>query len=213
MNSRINDLSKRVLSSRNTSTAQSYQRQIESKSKELVRIQGKIADFEKKIADKRKELSRNQEYLTKALDAENKKRQDDELKFLKEKERLNRSDLNNLRSYGDEIQRQQRIFQNYQVPERELTGHDVDYSLKELTDLHKRIDSVLEKLEELGLGQEVIFEEIEELKAKSKKISKKDLAMMLIGKLVSVGTGKIDSKQAADIFQEITHIDLTKWIG
>ncbi|MCB0397449.1 MAG: hypothetical protein KDD36_12380 [Flavobacteriales bacterium] len=105
------------------------------------------------------------------------------------------------------------MFQNYQVPERELTGHDVDYSLKELTDLHKRIDSVLEKLEELGLGQEVIFEEIEELKAKSKKISKKDLAMMLIGKLVSVGTGKIDSKQAADIFQEITHIDLTKWIG
>lgn len=88
----------------------------------------------------------------------------------------------------------------------------MDYTLNELTDLHNRIDSVLEKLEKLGLGQEIIFDEIEELKAKSKKISKKDLKMMLIGKLVSFGTGKIDTKQAAEIFEEITNIDLTKMI-
>jgi len=212
LNSKINDLSKRILSTKSISTAQSYQRQIDSKSKELIRVSTKVADFEKKIADKRKELSRNQDYLTKALDNETKKRQNQELNFLKEKEKINRSELSNIRNINHEIQRQQSIFQDYQVPESELTENDVEYSLKELTELHQRIDSVLERLDKLGFGQEIIFEEIEELKGKSKKISKKDLKMMLIGKIVSFGMGKIDTDLAAQIFEEITNVDLTKLI-
>ena len=212
LNSKINDLSKRAFSSKNLSTVQSYQRQIDSKSKELIRVSAKVADFEKKLADKRKELSRNQDYLTKAIDNETKKRQSHELNFLKEKERINRSELSNIRNLNSEIQRQQNIFDNYQVPESELTDDDVDYSLKELTELHDRINSVLEKLEKLGFGQEIIFEEIEQLKGKSKKISKKDLKMMLIGKIVSFGMGKIDTELAAQIFEEITNVDLTKLI-
>jgi chromosome segregation ATPase len=212
LNSKINDLSKRMLSTKSISTAQSYQRQIDSKSKELIRVNTKVADFEKKLADKRKELSRNQDYLTKALDNETKKRQNQELNFLKEKERINRSELSNIRNINHEIQRQQSIFQDYQVPESELTENDVEYSLIELTELHKRIDSVLERLDKLGFGQEIIFEEIEELKGKSKKISKKDLKMMLIGKIVSFGMGKIDTDLAAQIFEEITSVDLTKLI-
>ncbi|WP_336127364.1 hypothetical protein [Mesoflavibacter sp. CH_XMU1422-2] len=212
LNSKINDLTKRMLSTKSISTAQSYQRQIDSKSKELIRVSTKVADFEKKLADKRKELSRNQDYLTKALDNETKKRQNQELNFLKEKERINRSELSNIRNINHEIQRQQSIFQDYQVPESELTDNDVEYSLKELTELHQRIDSVLERLDKLGFGQEIIFEEIEELKGKSKKISKKDLKMMLIGKIVSFGIGKIDTDLAAQIFEEITNVDLTKLI-
>lgn len=212
LNSKINDLTKRMLSTKSISTAQSYQRQIDSKSKELIRVSTKVADFEKKLADKRKELSRNQDYLTKALDNETKKRQNQELNFLKEKERINRSELSNIRNINHEIQRQQSIFQDYQVPESELTDNDVEYSLKELTELHQRIDSVLERLDKLGFGQEIIFEEIEELKGKSKKISKKDLKMMLIGKIVSFGMGKIDTDLAAQIFEEITNVDLTKLI-
>jgi hypothetical protein len=212
LNSKINDLSKRMLSTKSISTAQSYQRQIDSKSKELIRVNTKVADFEKKLADKRKELSRNQDYLTKALDNETKKRQNQELNFLKEKERINRSELSNIRNINHEIQRQQSIFQDYQVPESELTENDVEYSLIELTELHKRIDSVLERLDKLGFGQEIIFEEIEELKGKSKKISKKDLKMMLIGKIVSFGMGKIDTDLAAQICEEITSVDLTKLI-
>ncbi|QKX07534.1 hypothetical protein HN014_04095 [Aquimarina sp. TRL1] len=98
------------------------------------------------------------------------------------------------------------------MPESELTDNDIEYSLKELTELHQRIDSVLERLDKLGFGQEIIFEEIEELKGKSKKISKKDLKMMLIGKIVSFGMGKIDTELAAQIFEEITNVDLTKLI-
>tara|TARA_R110002111_G_C5873480_1_gene361733 strand:- start:56 stop:796 length:741 start_codon:yes stop_codon:yes gene_type:complete len=212
LNSKINGLSKRAFSSKNLSTVQSYQRQIDSKSKELIRVSAKVADFEKKLADKRKELSRNQDYLTKAVDNESKKRQSQELSFLKEKERINRSELSNIRNLNSEIQRQQNIFDNYQVPESKLTDDDVDYSLKELTELHDRINSVLEKLEKLGFGQEIIFGEIEQLKGKSKKISKKDLKMMLIGKIVSFGMGKIDTELAAQIFEEITSVDLTKLI-
>ena len=212
LNSKINDLTKRMLSTKSLSTAQSYQRQIDSKSKELIRVSTKVADFEKKLADKRKDLSRNQDYLTKALDNETKKRQNQELNFLKEKERINRSELSNIRNINHEIQRQQSIFQDYQIPESELTDNDVEYSLKELTELHQRIDTVLERLDKLGFGQEIIFEEIEELKGKSKKISKKDLKMMLIGKIVSFGMGKIDTELAAQIFEEITNVDLTKLI-
>lgn len=212
LNSKINDLSKKTLSTKNLSTAQNYQKQIETKSKELIRISTKIAEFEKKIADKRKELSQNQNYLTKAIDKETKKRHNQELNFLKEKERINRSELSNIRNINNEIQRQQSIFQNYQIPESELMSNDIEFTLKELYELHQRIDSVLEKLEKLGFGQEIIFEEIEELKGKSKKISKKDLKMMLIGKIISFGAGKIDADLAAQIFEEITNVDLNKLI-
>ncbi|WP_339714522.1 hypothetical protein [uncultured Kriegella sp.] len=210
LNSKINDLSKKAFSLKNLATFQSYQRQIDTKSKELIRVSAKVADFEKKLADKRKELSRNQDSLTKAIDTATKKRQSKELNFLKEKEKINRSELSNIRNLNSEILRQQNIFENYQVPENLLTDDDVDYSLKELTELHDRINSVLEKLEKLGYGQEIIFDEIEELKSKSKKISKKDLKMMLIGKIVSFGMGKIDTDLAAQIFEEITSVDLTK---
>ena len=211
--SKINDLSRRITQSTNQSTIQSYQRQIDSKSKELIRASEKVADYHKKITDKQKELSRNQDQLTKALDAENKKKQREDLNFLREKERINRSELTNLRSYNSELQRQQQIFTDYSVPEENLaSGEEEEFSLKELSELHDRIDSVLDKLEKLGLGQEIIFNEIDELKNKSKKISKKDLKMMLIGKIVSFGAGKINTDLAANIFEEITKVDLTKMI-
>jgi len=211
--SKINDLSRRIASSKSLSTIQSYQRQIDSKSKDLIRAGEKVADYHKKITDKNKELTRNQTSLTREVDKETKKRQTNELNFLKEKERLNRSELSNIRNINSELERQQFVFNDYTVPENELTGNDNEYNLQELTDLHSRIDSVLEKLEKLGFGQEIIFDEIEELKSKSKKITKKDLKMMLIGKIVSFGVGKVDSETASEIFETITEINLTKYIG
>lgn len=211
--SKIYDLSRRIASSKSLSTIQSYQRQIDSKSKDLIRAGQKVADYHKKITDKNKELTRNQTSLTKEVDKETKKRQTNELNFLKEKERLNRSELSNIRNINSELERQQFVFNDYTVPENELTGNDNEYNLKELTDLHSRIDNVLTKLEKLGFGQEIIFDEIEELKSKSKKITKKDLKMMLIGKIVSFGVGKVDSETASDIFETITEINLTKYIG
>src|SRR5699024_4266787 len=209
---KINDLSRKITSTKNLSTIHSYQRQIEHKSKEQIRANKKIADYHKKIADKNKELTRNQESLSKEIDKEAKKRQSTELNFLKEKDRLNRSELTNIRNINSELQKQQTIFQNYTASERDLSGNDEEYNLNELADLHSRIDDVLDKLEKLGYRQKIIFDEIEELKSKSKKITKKDLKMMLIGKLVSFGVGKINTDTASQIFETITDINLSKHI-
>ena len=91
-------------------------------------------------------------------------------------------------------------------------GTDEDYSLKELIELNERIDKVLNELDKLGMGQEILFEEIEKLKEKGKRISKKDLGLMLIGQLVSFGAGKVDSETIKFVFENITGIDLTKMI-
>ena len=42
---------------------------------------------------------------------------------------------------------------------------------------------------------------------------KNDLKMILIGKHISFGSGKIDTKKVADIFQTIINTDLAKMIG
>ena len=212
LNSKINELNKKLVSAKTLSAIQNYQRQIESKSKELIRVGEKVADYHKKIANKNKELSRNQDSLTKAIATEKNKIQSDELRFLKEKESLNRSEVDNIRSINRELEKQHSLFENYMVNESELTDNDEEYSLPELMDLHSRIDEVLSILEKLGFGQEILFEEIEELKSKSKKITKKDLKMMLIGKLVSFSAGKIDAETASQIFETITNIHLTKYI-
>lgn len=52
--SKINEFSRSATTSKNTTTIQSLHRQIESKSKEQVRIQMKIADIHKQIASKQK---------------------------------------------------------------------------------------------------------------------------------------------------------------
>lgn len=213
LTSKINELSRKIASTKNLSTIQSYQRQIDSKSKELIRASEKVADFHKKITDKNKELTRNQDSLTKEIEKETKKRQTSELDFLKKKEQLNRSELTNIRSINSELQKQQIVFQDYTVEESDLSGNDEEYTLKELADLHSRIDDILSKLEKLGYGQEIIFDEIEELKSKSKKITKKDLKMMMIGKIVSFGVGTVDTETASQIFETITDIHLTKYIG
>lgn len=213
LNSKINDLHKRMISSSNQSTIQSYQRQIDTKSKELVRAQQGVANYHKKVTDKQKELARKQDQLTKELERESKKKQSEELKFLREKEKINKSELNNIRSYNSELAKQQNLFNDYSVSEEKLSsGEEEEYSLSELNELHHRIDAVLDKLEKLGFGQELIFNEIDDLKSKSKKVTKKDLKMMLIGKIVSFGAGKIDTDLAAQIFEEITLVDLTKLI-
>ena len=212
LSGKISDLSKRMLSTSSLSSAQSYQRQAQTKEKELVRIENKISDFERQLATKRKELSRNQENLKKAIDQEDKKRRDTEKAHLREKESFNRQELNHVRFLNTELEKQQSLFSSFSTVTDSSLGTDEDYSLKELIELNERIDKVLNELDKLGMGQEILFEEIEKLKEKGKRISKKDLGLMLIGQLVSFGAGKVDSETIKFVFENITGIDLTKMI-
>lgn len=76
-----------------------------------------------------------------------------------------------------------------------------------LKDLNKKVDAILEKLTELGYGEEIIFDEIQELKTKGKKISLKDFKLLLIGKLVALGAGKLlNEKTVEDILKLGTDI-------
>ena len=81
---------------------------------------------------------------------------------------------------------------------------NTEYDLSELVRLAECIDEALAKLKALGMGGAVLFNEIEELKDKSKKISRKDLRLLTISKLVSFGAKEVSPADLDDIFKTIT---------
>jgi len=77
-----------------------------------------------------------------------------------------------------------------------------DLTSDQISELHEKVDSVLNRLEVLGYGQEIIFNEIEELKAVSSKISMKDFKLLLLGKMVAFGESKLmGEKSIQDLFE------------
>jgi len=206
----INDLAKRQSGSKSLSTVQSIHNQIASKQKELIRIKEDKLKIDKQLSELKTKLFSEQDKLAKAQHQENQKSQKKELGFLKEKERLNSKELSHIRQLNSELHHQQTLFDDYIVPQGEKAVQDEEFSIDELINLHKRIDSILEHLIKLGYGQEIIFDEIESLKNKAQRVSKKDLGLILIGQLVSCGSGLIDSKLAAEIYQKVNDIVLDK---
>lgn len=78
------------------------------------------------------------------------------------------------------------------------------YDNEELKDLKNKIDEVLQSLEKLGLGQEIIYDEIESLKTSSRNNSKKDFKDLVLGKLFDLATNQaLDSELAKNIYRTI----------
>lgn len=72
--------------------------------------------------------------------------------------------------------------------------------------LDKKIDEVLLRLQKLGFGQEIIFNEIEELRELQTKLSKKSWGQLLKGKLVDLAIEKIvDVNTATFIYEYLTN--------
>lgn len=208
----INALTKRLVTSKSQSAIQSIRNQIAAKQKELIRARDEKVKIEKQISQLKTQLFNEQEKLSKTQQQENEKSQKKELQFLKAKDHLNAQELSHVRQLNSELAYQQTLFEDYAVPQGEQAAQDEEFSLDDLVKLHKRIDSILEQLTRLGFGQEIIFDEIEALKNKAQKVSKKDLGLILIGQLVSYGSGLIDHKFAAEIYQKVTGIVLKKAI-
>lgn len=206
----INALAKRLATSKSPSAIQSIRNQIVTKQKELIRARDGKVKIEKEISRLKTQLFNEQDKLSKTQQQENDKSQKKELQFLKEKDRLNARELLHVRQLNSELAHQQTLFEDYAVPQGEQAAKDEEFSLDDLVKLHERIDSILEQLTRLGFGQEIIFDEIEALKNKALKVSKKDLGLILIGQLVSFGSGLIDHKFAAEIYQKVTGIVLKK---
>lgn len=65
------------------------------------------------------------------------------------------------------------------------------FNKKESIAVSKKIDSIIKKLDELGLGQEFLFNELEELKGLYLKLNKKNWSQILKGKLLEMSLGKV----------------------
>lgn len=84
---------------------------------------------------------------------------------------------------------------------------------KSNTNLNSKIDKIIEKLNELGFGQEVIFNELEELRNLQTKLPKKTWGQLLKGKLLDLALSEIISKETATyIYENLTndHFKLLK---
>ena len=74
------------------------------------------------------------------------------------------------------------------------------------TQLDKRIDNIVEHLEKLGLGQEIIFNEIDELRELQHKLSKKSWSQLLKGKLIDLALNKLVSIETiSSIYEYLTN--------
>lgn len=198
-------LQKQMTTSKNLSSIQSYQRQALQKEKVFQQSEKKIADLGKQIAQKEKDLLKQREFLSKANDAEENKRRAAEQKNQRDRQRSNQNELAHLRSVNAELERQRELFSEFAFSaDTNIEDNNNSYSKSELSDLNQRIDQVLEQLNKLGLGQEIIFDEIDRLKTISDKIGKKDLSLLLLGQLVSYGSSILEPDTAKNIFEFLT---------
>jgi predicted RNA-binding protein with EMAP domain len=76
---------------------------------------------------------------------------------------------------------------------------DDEFSTEQEADLHNKLNNILEKLEKQGFGQQIIFEEIEDLKNHF-NLGKKNWFQLLKGKVVDLTLKKVLDKT---IVQEI----------
>lgn len=76
------------------------------------------------------------------------------------------------------------------------------YKEKKKIDINDRIDSVMIQLEKLGYGQEIIFNELEELRGLSEKLSKKSWGQLIKSKVVDLAMSEIINKETASFIYE-----------
>jgi hypothetical protein len=76
-------------------------------------------------------------------------------------------------------------------------------------EIDSRIDEIIEKLTTLGLGQEILFEELQELKELYAKLNKKNWGQIIKGKLVDLALGKIvENDTIKFIYEKLTGHEL-----
>ncbi|ALL05578.1 hypothetical protein AQ505_08790 [Pedobacter sp. PACM 27299] len=72
--------------------------------------------------------------------------------------------------------------------------------------INANIDEILDKLTKLGYGQEIIFNEIEELKELHKTLNKKTFGQVVKGKIVDLALAKLLENDTLEyIYEKLTH--------
>lgn len=86
--------------------------------------------------------------------------------------------------------------------ERKREGISKKRNQKQEDEINKKVDLVLAKLQSLGYGQEVIFNEIEELKSLSGKLNNKTWIQLLKGKVIDLAVDQVINKETASYIFE-----------
>jgi hypothetical protein len=88
-------------------------------------------------------------------------------------------------------------------------SNNYDDISSEKKDIESRVDEIIEHLEKMGLGQEILFEELQELKELYGKLSKRNWGQIVKGKLVDLALAKlIENDTVSYIYEKLTGHDL-----
>ncbi|RXM39633.1 hypothetical protein BOQ62_10700 [Chryseobacterium sp. CH21] len=94
----------------------------------------------------------------------------------------------------------------YVEEKREATTENYDNISSNQQEINEKINEVLEHLKKLGYGQEIIFEEIEELKSLHTKLSKKNWGQVLKGKLLDLALSKlVENDTISYVYEHLTN--------
>lgn len=87
------------------------------------------------------------------------------------------------------------------------------FSTTEIKEINNKIDAIIESLEKLDLGHEVIFEEIDSLRSDAQKLSKKDFKSMALGKLFNLGIdGLLNQDRISEILKDLIGNDFNRYL-
>lgn len=226
---KISALEQQIARTTSASTLSSYRSQLSSRHTELVRANTALSTARKKVAvmqstatEKREKLlaaeraeSKTQEEQRKKFDQATKKQRDEDARFAKQQETALGRQLVAHRAINAETRRSGSAFgaRIAETPWERIADEDTIYSYDEAGEVRQRIEEVLKRLEDLGQGQSRLFDEIESLKDKANKVSRKDLRLLTVGTLMSYGSGVVDPANLVNFFTMITGAMLPGMLG
>lgn len=220
-------LQQQAMKASSASSASSYTRQAQTKQRELERARRDVNSYRQRLLDKQKIVTQKYGVLERALKEEQKKAQREQEKITKQDKKYREEQskhfkaqeaslsrqVSQRRSLTAEVQRTNASFSARVAAsdwEADRKAPTSEYELNELQRVSERIDNVLGELNKLGLGQSILFDEIEEMKDKSRKLSRKDFKMILLGKLMAFGSAAtgLEADDIGKIWQDITEMPL-----
>lgn len=97
----------------------------------------------------------------------------------------------------------------YVEDKKNIKEEHYDRISSDFDEISKRIDDVINYLTKLGFGQEIIFEELEELKELYTQLNKRSWGQLLKGKLMDLSLSKmVENDTISYIYNKITGNDL-----
>ena len=130
------------------------------------------------------------------------KRHDEERQLAKTLENYGYVNLMNARYVNAQL-----TIEGKRYIENNLRKSVTDYEKidKSQDELNQKIDEIIETLNKQNLGQEILFDELQELKDLYSKLNKKNWGQVLKGKLIDLGLAQVINKDVMEaIFKELT---------